>query len=54
MEKGQDVLVVYDDLTKHARAYREISLLLERPPGREAYPGDIFFVHSKLLKGLLS
>lgn len=50
MEKGEDVLVIYDDLTKHARAYREISLLLERPPGREAYPGDIFFVHSKLLE----
>lgn len=50
MEKGKDVLVIYDDLTKHARAYREISLLLERPPGREAYPGDIFFIHSKLLE----
>jgi F-type H+-transporting ATPase subunit alpha len=50
MEKGEDVLVIYDDLTKHARAYREISLLLERPPGREAYPGDIFFIHSKLLE----
>ena len=48
MEKGEDVLVIYDDLTKHARAYREISLLLERPPGREAYPGDIFFIHSNL------
>jgi len=50
MEKGEDVLVIYDDLTKHARSYREISLLLERPPGREAYPGDIFFIHSKLLE----
>jgi F-type H+-transporting ATPase subunit alpha len=50
MEQGQDVLVVYDDLTLHARAYREVSLLLRRPPGREAYPGDIFFIHSRLLE----
>jgi F-type H+-transporting ATPase subunit alpha len=50
MEQGQDVLVVYDDLTLHARAYRELSLLLRRPPGREAYPGDIFFIHSRLLE----
>ncbi|OPY48874.1 MAG: V-type ATP synthase beta chain [Methanosaeta sp. PtaU1.Bin112] len=50
VEKGQDVLVVYDDLTRHARAYRELSLLLRRPPGREAFPGDIFYVHSRLLE----
>jgi F-type H+-transporting ATPase subunit alpha len=50
MEKGQDVLVVYDDLSKHAAAYRTLSLLLKRPPGREAYPGDVFYLHSRLLE----
>ena len=50
MERGEDVLVVYDDLSKHAAAYRTLSLLLKRPPGREAYPGDVFYLHSRLLE----
>ena len=50
MEKGDDVLIVYDDLSKHAVAYRTVSLLLRRPPGREAYPGDVFYLHSRLLE----
>lgn len=50
MDKGQDSLVIYDDLSKHAWAYRQVSLLLRRPPGREAYPGDIFYLHSRLLE----
>jgi F-type H+-transporting ATPase subunit alpha len=50
MEQGKDALIIYDDLTKHAWAYRQISLILRRPPGREAYPGDVFYLHSRLLE----
>ena len=50
MESGRDALIIYDDLSKHAWAYREVSLLLRRPPGREAYPGDVFYLHSRLLE----
>ncbi len=49
-DKGEDALIIYDDLTKQAWAYRQISLLLRRPPGREAYPGDVFYLHSRLLE----
>ena len=49
-DSGKHALVMYDDLSKHAMAYREISLLLRRPPGREAYPGDVFYLHSRLLE----
>jgi F-type H+-transporting ATPase subunit alpha len=50
MEQGKEALIIYDDLTKHAWAYRQVSLLLRRPPGREAYPGDVFYLHSRLLE----
>ena len=50
MDKGKDVLIIYDDLSKHAVAYRALSLLIRRPPGREAYPGDVFYLHSRLLE----
>jgi F-type H+-transporting ATPase subunit alpha len=50
MSQGKDVLIIYDDLSKHAVSYRTLSLLLRRPPGREAYPGDIFYLHSRLLE----
>ena len=50
MDKGRDVLIIYDDLSKQATAYRQLSLLLRRPPGREAYPGDVFYLHSRLLE----
>src|SRR5438874_8645916 len=50
MEQGKDALVIYDDLTKHAEAYRNISLIIRRPPGREAFPGDVFYLHSRLLE----
>ena len=50
MEQGKDALIIYDDLSKHAWAYRQLSLLLRRPPGREAYPGDVFYLHSRLLE----
>jgi F-type H+-transporting ATPase subunit alpha len=50
MRNGEDALIIYDDLSKHAVSYREISLLLRRPPGREAYPGDVFYLHSRLLE----
>jgi F0F1-type ATP synthase alpha subunit len=49
-DRGQDALIIYDDLSKQAVAYRQVSLLLRRPPGREAYPGDVFYLHSRLLE----